>query len=41
MKDFMLGYLMNYTIKSKQIVKYSNSEIEDMILKYKNLVDSM
>lgn len=27
--------------KSKQIVKFTNSEIEDMILKYKNLVDSM
>ncbi len=27
--------------KSKQIVKYSNIEIEEMILKYKKLVDSM
>jgi len=28
-------------IKSKQVVKFTNNEIEDMILKYKKLVDSM
>ena len=38
---FYAGLSDELYIKSKQIVKYTNSEIEDMILKYKNLVDSM
>ena len=38
---FYAGLSDELYFKSKQIVKYSNSEIEDMILKYKNLVDSM
>ena len=38
---FYAGLSDELYIKSKQIVKYSNSEIEDMILKYKKLVDSM
>ena len=38
---FYAGLSDELYIKSKQIVKYTNSEIEDMILKYKKLVDSM
>ena len=38
---FYAGLSDELYIKAKQIVKYTNSEIEDMILKYKNLVDSM
>jgi len=38
---FYAGLSDELYIKSKQIVKFTNSEIEDMILKYKNLVDSM
>ena len=38
---FYAGLSDELYFKSKQIVKYSNSEIEDMILKYKKLVDSM
>ena len=40
-KRFYAGLSDELYIKAKQIVKYTNSEIEDMILKYKNLVDSM
>jgi len=38
---FYAGLSDELYIKSKQIVKFTNSEIEDMILKYKKLVDSM
>jgi len=38
---FYAGLSDELYYKSKQIVKYSNVEIEEMILKYKNLVDSM
>ncbi len=38
---FYAGLSDELYIKSKQIVKFSNIEIEEMILKYKNLVDSM
>ena len=38
---FYAGLSDELYIKSKQIVKFTNSEIEEMILKYKNLVDSM
>jgi len=38
---FYAGLSDELYFKSKQIVKFSNIEIEDMILKYKNLVDSM
>jgi hypothetical protein len=38
---FYAGLSDELYIKAKQIVKFTNSEIEDMILKYKNLVDSM
>jgi len=38
---FYAGLSDELYIKAKQIVKFTNSEIEDMILKYKKLVDSM
>ena len=38
---FYAGLSDELYFKSKQIVKFSNIEIEEMILKYKNLVDSM
>ena len=38
---FYAGLSDELYIKSKQIVKFTNSEIEDMILKYKKLLDSM
>jgi len=38
---FYAGLSDELYFKSKQIVKFSNVEIEEMILKYKNLVDSM
>jgi hypothetical protein len=38
---FYAGLSDELYIKSKQIVKFTNSEIEEMILKYKKLVDSM
>ena len=38
---FYAGLSDELYFKSKQIVKFTNSEIEDMILKYKKLVDSM
>lgn len=38
---FYAGLSDELYFKAKQIVKFTNSEIEDMILKYKNLVDSM
>ena len=38
---FYAGLSDELYIKSKQIVKFSNIEIEEMILKYKNLVDSI
>ena len=38
---FYAGLSDELYIKSKQIVKFTNLEIEDMILKYKKLVDSM
>ncbi len=40
-ESFYAGLSDELYIKAKQIVKFTNSEIEDMILKYKNLVDSM
>ncbi len=38
---FYAGLSDELFFKAKQIVKFTNSEIEDMILKYKKLVDSM
>ena len=38
---FYAGLSDELYIKSKHIVKFTNIEIEDMILKYKNLLDSM
>jgi len=38
---FYAGLSDELYFKSKQIVKFSNIEIEEMILKYKNLVDSI
>ena len=38
---FYAGLSDELYFKSKQIVKFTNSEIEDMILKYKKLEDSM
>jgi len=38
---FYAGLSDELYIKAKKIVKFTNSEIEDMILKYKNLLDSM
>ena len=35
------GTAEDLSIKAQQIIKLSNFEIEDMIKKYKNLVDSM
>ena len=40
-EKFYAGLSDELYIKSKQIVKFTNSEIEDMILKYKKLLDSM
>lgn len=38
---FYAGLSDELYFKAKQIVKFTNSEIEEMILKYKNLLDSM
>jgi hypothetical protein len=35
------GTSLSLQIKAKQIVKYSTEELKEMILKYKNLVDSI
>jgi hypothetical protein len=39
-EKYYAGIADELYIKSKQVVKFTNNEIEDMILKYKKLVDN-